>query len=179
MKILVLMPCDERMVYNAAKLYQELPKEIKDITFNMPMFMDYLVNVKIVDNWVMAFYDALISAEKLYAAAQKSKKDLIIFGNMPLNLPFDAVFNFQDAEEKLPYEDKFLEKIKEIVADEPILAACVEKMHSAEESKLSLINCKASAEFLSKYIKTDPKLEEIKEKYKDKLNFKKGVTNDR
>ena len=32
MKILVLMPCDERMTYIAAKIYKELPNEIKDIT---------------------------------------------------------------------------------------------------------------------------------------------------
>ena len=50
MKILVLMPCDERMTYIAAKIYKELPDEIKDITFSMPMFMDYLISSKVVGN---------------------------------------------------------------------------------------------------------------------------------
>lgn len=32
---------------------------------------------------------------------------------MPKDFKFDAVFNFQDMEETLPYEDKFMDKIKE------------------------------------------------------------------
>lgn len=50
MKILVLMPCDERMTYIAAKIYKELPNEIKDITFSMPMFMDFLISSEVVGN---------------------------------------------------------------------------------------------------------------------------------
>ena len=60
MKILVLMPCDEKMTYIAAKIYKELPNEIKDITFSMPMFMDYLISSKVVGNWVYAFFDAFV-----------------------------------------------------------------------------------------------------------------------
>lgn len=172
MKILVLMPCDEKVTYIAAEIFKNLPSDIKDKTFIMPMFMDYLVTSRFVGNWVYAFFDALISAQKIYEAAERNKEDLIIFGNMPSKYKFDAVFNFQNPKEEMPYEDKFLGKIKEIVADEPLLTAHIEDMHGAEESLLSLINYKATAEFLSEYIKTDPKLEEIKEKYKDRLKFK-------
>ena len=47
MKILVLMPCDEKMTYYAATIYKNMPKEIKEVSFMMPMYMDFLVNNKI------------------------------------------------------------------------------------------------------------------------------------
>ena len=77
MKILVLMPCDERMTHYAAKIYKELPNEVKDITFSMPLFMDYLVSSKIVGNWVYAFFDSFISMKNIYKAAAKEKGNLI------------------------------------------------------------------------------------------------------
>lgn len=177
MKILVLMPCDERMTYIAAKIYKELPNEIKDITFSMPMFMDYLVSSKIVGNWVYAFFDAFVSMKNIYKTAAKNKDDLIVFGTAPQNMKFDAIFSFQDDAVQMPYEDRFLGKIKEIVKDEPFLAAYIEKLHGAEESKFNLYNCSATAAFLTEYLKTDPKLEDIKEKYKDKLKLKDGENN--
>jgi hypothetical protein len=73
----------------------------------------------------------------------------------------------------MPYKDKFLRKVKEIVADEPKLAAYVENLYGAEDSKFNLYNCTASAGFLAEYIKTDPKLDEIRAKYEGKLKFKK------
>ena len=70
------------------------------------------------------------------------------------------------------------EEVKEIVADEPKLAAYVENLYGAEDSKFNLYNCKASAGFLAEYIKTDPKLDEIRAKYEGKLKFKKGKRED-
>ena len=175
MKILVLMPLDERMSYYAAKIYSELPNEIKEITFSMPMFMDYMITTGAAQNWIYALFDALISAERVYNAA--GDEDLIIFGNMPSDFHFDAVFNFQDDKLQLPHEDNFLARVREIVAGESILAARLENMHGASESKFQLTNCKATAGFLSEYIKTDPKIEDIKEKYKDKLKFKEDDKN--
>lgn len=178
MKILVLMPCDERMTYIAAKIYKELPNEIKDITFSMPMFMDYLVSSKIVGNWVYAFFDSFVSMKNIYKTAAKEKDDLIVFGTAPKNMKFDAIFSFQDDAEQMPYKDSFLRKVKEIVKDEPKLAAYVENLYGAEDSKFNLYNCKATAGFLAEYIKTDPKLEEIKAKYERKLKFKKKGSDD-
>ena len=178
MKILVLMPCDERMTYIAAKIYKELPNEIKDITFSMPMFMDYLVSSKIVGNWVYAFFDAFVSMKNIYKAAAKEKDDLIVFGTAPKNMKFDAIFSFQDDAEQMPYKDKFLRKVKEIVKDEQKLAAYIENLYGAEDSKFNLYNCTATAGFLAEYIKTDPKLEEIRAKYEGKLKFKKGKQED-
>ena len=117
MKILVLMPCDERMIYSAAKIYKELPNDIKDITFSMPMFMDYLISSKVVGNWVYAFFDSFVSMKNIYKTANRNRDDLIVFGTAPKNMKFDAIFSFQDDAEQLPYEDKFLRKIKEIVKE--------------------------------------------------------------
>ena len=172
------MPCDERMTYIAAKIYKELPNEVKDITFSMPMFMDYLVSSKIVGNWVYAFFDAFVSMRNIYKTAAKNKDDLIVFGTAPKNMKFDAIFSFQDDVEQLPYKDKFLGKVKKIVEDEPKLAAYVENLYGAEDSKFNLYNCTATAGFLAEYIKTDPKLEEIRAKYEGKLKFKKGKRED-
>ena len=173
MKILVLMPCDERMTYYAAKIYKELPNDVKDITFSMPMFMDYLISSKVVGNWVYSFFDAMVSMKNIYKTAAKNKDDLIVFGTAPKNIKFDAIFSFQDDAEQMPYKDKFIGKVKEIVKDEPKLAAYVENLYGAEDSKFNLYNCKATAGFLAEYIKTDPKLEDIKAKYEGKLKFKK------
>lgn len=177
MKILVLMPCDERMTYIAAKIYQELPSEIKDITFSIPMFMDYLISSKIVGNWIYAFFDALVSMKNVYNAAVAAKGNLIIFGTAPRDLEFDAVFSFQDDNTQLSYEDKFLEKIKEIVVKEPLLAVYVKNLYNAQDSQYDLYNCKLSAGFLTDYIKTESDLEAIKEKYNDKLNFREEGKN--
>ena len=172
MKILVLMPCDERMVYAATAIYKNLPKDVQDITFMMPMFMEYLIQTKISPNWTYALFDAMISAENIYKSAKKD--DLIVFGNLPKRMVFDAVFNFQDLEESLEYRDLFIEKVQNIVKDEKILVKHITKLHEASESRLSLRNASATAEFISSYVKTDPHLEDIRELYKDKLKFKDG-----
>lgn len=172
MKILVLMPCDERMTYYAAKIYSELTNETKDITFSMPMFMDYLISSKIVGNWIYAFYDSFVSMKKVYEASGKG--NLIVFGTAPKSMHFDVVFSFQDDKEQLTYEDKFLAHIKNAVSEEPILAAYTENLYDESDVTFKLHNCKATAQFLSDYIKTDYDLEKIQEKYKDKLKFKKG-----
>jgi len=172
MKILILMPCDEQHVYAASGIYKALSDEVKDKCFVMPMFMDYLINTKIVGNWIMAFYDALISAKNLCKAADEKNDDVIIIGNAPSAVKFDAVFNFQDIEEDMAYEDKFIEKIKEIVAENEKLIGYVNDLHKAEESKMPLHNCKATGEFLSAYIKTDAKLNLLKEEYEQRLNRK-------
>lgn len=173
MKILVLMPCDERMVYYAAKIYKELPNDVKDITFSMPMFMDYLISSKIVGNWVYAFFDSLVSMKNIYKTASKSNDNLIVFGTAPKKMKFDAIFSFQDDAEQMPYEDKFIDKVKEIVADEYKLRRYVEDLYGADDSKFNLYNCKATAGFLADYLKTDPHLEDIRAKYEGKLKFKK------
>lgn len=148
------MPCDEQHVYAAEGIYKHLPEEIKNVTFPMPMFMDYLIQTKTVGNWIMAFMDTLYSAKKLYECADK---DLIVIGTLPTTCEFDAIFNFQEIDESLPYEDKFLEKIKEIVKPERVLSDMVDNLVTADKSIFALHDCKATADFLSKYIKTDVK----------------------
>lgn len=178
MKILVLMPLDEKMVYTATALYEALPEETKQYTFPMPMYMQYLMTTKVCKNWIEAFFDSILSARALYRAAEQGGHDLIIFGNLDKDYEFDVVFNFQDAEETLPYEDKFAQKIQTIVESEEPLLSIVSNLHTAEESKFSLRDCQASATFLSSYLTTDPKLDEIKAKYADVLNFKEEVKYD-
>lgn len=177
MKILVLMPCDERYVYAAAGIYKALPHELKEKTFAMPMFMDYLIQTKVVGNWIMAFYDAIISAKAIYNSTQPDE-DLIIIGNIPSECEFDAVFSFQDIEETLTYEDKFIEKIKNLVEGDQLLTSTIADLHKVDEVKLALRNCTATADFLTRYITTDikNKLEKLQKEYEDKLDFKvKGV----
>lgn len=47
MKILILMPCSEAWTYHATGIYKALPQDVKEITFAMPMYMEYLVDTKI------------------------------------------------------------------------------------------------------------------------------------
>jgi len=173
MKILLLMPLDEKFSYMAMGIYNNLPHEIKDKTFCMPTFMDYLVNVKVCPNYEYAIFDTILSAKKVYDAAKGD--DLIIIGNMPKEYKFDAIFNFQDLVEDLPYKDFFLEKVIEKVAGEEILMKMVNNMYAKEDSKLALHNCTATADFLTAYLDTDPHLNKIEKDYKRRLeDLEKG-----
>lgn len=165
MKILVLMPLDERSVYMAARLYAALPSSVQENTFAMPMFMEYLVQGKIANNWAASVFQSIIAARSVYRAAKDN--DLIIIGNINKEYKFDAVFNFQDAEKDDSYIDVFLEKLQTI--DDKDLKKIVDNVYTNEDSKMPLHNCKATGEFLGSYIKTDPHLEQIEEEYKRTL----------
>lgn len=174
MKILVLMPCDEQHVYAAAGIYKALPNELKEVTFPMPMFMDYLIQNKVVGNWIMAFFDSLISMKNLYKAATEANDNLLIIGTAFADMEFDAVFNFQEIEESLPYEDKFIEKIREAVKSDEKLTDMVNNLYDGASSKLALMNCVASADFLTKYMNTDikNKLDTLRKEYEKQLGVK-------
>lgn len=175
MKILVLMPLDQQHVDMSAAIYKALPHEIKEHTFVMPMFMEYLISVGKSQNWLWAFFDAIVSAKSVYQTADKNNDNLIIIGNLPIDYKFDAVFNFQEMDESLPYKDNHAAKIKELVQNEEVLANIVNNLYGADASKFSLHNCVATADFLTAYLDTDPKIDELKEKYKDILKFKEPL----
>ena len=166
MKILLLMPCDERNIYEAQAIYNNLSAELKEQTFAMPCFMQYLVTTNLVKNWITAFYYSLVAAKNICKATE-TKDNLIIIGNVPKDFKFDSIFNFQMAEKSLPYEDKFITKIKEAVSEDEKLTALITNLYEAKDSQYSLHNCKATAQFLDKYIKTDFSLEEINQKIQE------------
>lgn len=170
MKILVLMPLDEKSVYMAAGIQRHMDEKTNAITFSMPMFMQYAVATKVSKNWEYATLDTLVTAASVYNAAQQN--DLIVIGNMPDTYKFDKVFNFQDIDEDLPYKDLFVEKLQEVCKTEPTLMKWVGDLHKADESIFTLHNCEASAHFLEDYIQTDPHVDEIRAKYADRLEFK-------
>ena len=169
MRILVLMPIDERMDYAAAGIYKALPHEIQDVTFCMPMFRDYLVKVNRAPGTLQAAFDTLLSAEKICQASVDNNLDLLLIGNVDKRFTFDKVFNFQDIEKDLPYKDLFLEKARELVKDEPIAFQYVKNLHTADESAMPLHNCTAAADFLAAYMKTDPHLDVLKKEYEHRL----------
>lgn len=49
MKILILMPLDEKWVYMATGLYKALTAKAKEVTFAMPQYMEYLIDTKIIN----------------------------------------------------------------------------------------------------------------------------------
>lgn len=170
MKILILMPCDEQHIYASEGIWKALPKELKENTFVMPMFMEYLVITKQAKDWVEALFFALLSAKKLYQAAG-AEDDLVIIGNTDAALKFDEVFSFQDIEESMGYKDLFIEKLTTLVKNEELLYNQLINLHTKEESKYNLHNCVASADFISKYIKTDVKhkLEKLTKEYEEEM----------
>lgn len=155
MKILVLMPLDEQHVPAATALYQALPKEIKEITFALPMYMEYLVKTKIEPSWEEAVVRSLFDSKKLLEVLDE-KDNYILIGNTTKDFKFNEIYNFQDIDRSAPYEDKFLEKVKQIFSDieEPILQKLLNETYSNSDSKLALHNCIASADFLSKIVNT-------------------------
>ena len=170
MKILVLMPLDEKWVYMASGLYKALPNEVQAKTFAMPMFMQYAITTKITPNWLYATFDALLALKGVYKAAENG--DLIVIGNAPKDMQFDAIFNFQDIEEDMPYEDKLMEKTREVVKEDDELLGYVTNLYENADSIMPLHNINASADFLAAYLYTDPRTEQIKKQYQDRINFK-------
>ncbi len=168
MKILVLMPLDESSVYMASGLYKNVPHEIQDCFFAMPMFMEYLVETGQSQNFFEALFFTVLAAEKLYDAT-KPEEPLIIVGNMPKKYKFDAIFNFQDINEDLPFQDNFTTKVKELVKDEEMLLNKINDMYTNEDSQLALHNLVATADFLTAYLQTDPGIEKITEEYQQRL----------
>ena len=166
MKILVLMPLQEQSAYMAMGIYKNLPAEVKDKTFCMPAFMDYLVTTKLVPNWEYALFDTILCAEKL---ASVEDEDLILLGNVKKDIHFDAVFNFQDIDRALPYQDDFVEMMKNKVRSEELLLSKVNNLYAAEDSTFRMKNCRATADFLTAYLNTDPKLDKLKEEYERQL----------
>jgi len=171
MRILVLMPLDEKSVYMAAGIYKALPHELQDRTFCMPMFMDYLVQTGLVKNWGYALFDTLLTAKKLYEA---DDEDLIIIGNTDKKYEFDAIFNFQDIEKDLPFEDEFVNKVKELVQSEEVLVKMINNLYENKDSIMPLHNCVATADFLTAYIETDPGLDKLRKEYEQKLEKLNG-----
>lgn len=173
MKILVLMPCDERSVYAATAIYKLLPQNLQEHTFSLPMYMEYLKDIKLVKNDIEAFYYSMMAAQKIVEATQ-TNENLIIFGNISNKYQFDAIFSFQDLESTLSYEDKFIDKVIEISKEEEILHKYTNNLYTASDVVLPLTNCQATATFLTKYISSDPKLDEIKILYENILDLKEA-----
>lgn len=167
MKILLLMPCDEQHVHAATSIYSNLSDYAQEHTFVMPMFMEYLIQTNAAANWSEAFFKTMLSTQKIYLAAQEEEDDLIIIGNLNNNFTFDVVFNFQEIEESLPYEDNFIQKLREVCETEPTLLKYINKLHIADESKLALRDCGATADFLSRYLVSSADFEKAKKHFEE------------
>ena len=164
------MPLDEKWVYMANGIYNALPMEVKDVTFSMPMFMQYCVTTKATPNWIYAVFDALVAARSVYESSKDG--NLIVIGNCSKNLEFDAIFNFQDIEEDMPFEDKLMEKIQELVKEDESLVKYVNNLYNNKDSKMPLHNLTATADFIAAFLDTDPKIGQIEKEYKDKIKLK-------
>lgn len=86
---------------------------------------------------------------------------------------FDVIFNFQDPDKDLPYEDKYLQKLREVFNVQVLKDALT--MYDASASTMTLHNTDAAAAFLSAYLETDPRIDDIKAKYQDLLEKFKGA----
>lgn len=174
------MPLDEKWSYIATGLFKALPREVQENTFVMPMFSEWQMATKnmvighdLPLHWNVATLGTIIKAREMYQLQDIEEKDFLLIGNIRPDFEFDAIFNFQDAEVDLPYEDKYVEKLREVFADEIAITNNLE-FYDASASKMTLHDFNAAAEFLASYLKTDPHLDEIKEKYKNTLRFKEG-----
>lgn len=180
MRILVLCPLDEQHSFIAHTLYNKMSDAATRACFPMPVFMEYAVVTGQSKSWEEAIVFALLGVKKLYDISVKDGEDLIVIGNAPKECLFDAVFNFQDIEKSLPYEDLFLKRFREKVINSTEtdvienLLPLLGNLHEASESLLALKNCSAAANFISTYFETDPKIDEIIKQYKDDLEFLKG-----
>ena len=151
-------------------IYNALPVEARDKTFAMPMFMQYCITTKLSQNWLYATFDALVAAKSVHKAAEKG--DLILIGNCPKDMKFDIIFNFQDIYDDMPFEDKLMEKTQDLVKKDPELTKYVSNLYTNEDSVMPLHNINATADFLAAYLQTDPKIDQIKKEYQERIKFK-------
>ncbi len=167
MRILVLVPLDGRHAAEVMSIRKNLTAEENNHICDMVNFIDYLLNLKVVNTYNEAFRRAINGLFCEYEASVKSNSDLIVFGNAPKKLQFDAVFTWQGNWDK----DLVVEKYREVFADNQE-ALDLLNFYSPLDSKFVLDGPQPTASFLRDYLQTDPHLEKIREKYKDKLKFK-------
>ena len=170
MKILVLRPIDEQHVFAATAIKHFLPQDLKDNCFAIPRYRQWLIDSKLEHSWEEAAVRALFDSDRLLAAL-KPQENYILIGNAPSSVRFDAVFSFQDIDTTLPYNDRFLAKIRTIFgkSDEEIYNI-IYNLHEAAESSLNLTNCKAAAQFLADYCKSDEPIKEALKAASEKYN---------
>ena len=111
---------------------------------------------------------------KNYTAIQGDIRNKDILDEICGKYKFDAIFNFQDIEEDLPFKDEFAAKVKDLVQSEEVLAKLINNLYDNKDSIMPLHNCLATADFLSAYIKTDPGLDKLKTEYQKKLENLNG-----
>lgn len=92
MKILVLVPLDGRHAAEVMSIRGNLTAEENNHICDMVNFIDYLLNLKVVSTYNDAFRRSINGLFCEYEAATKEGSDLIVFGNAPKKLKFDAVF---------------------------------------------------------------------------------------
>lgn len=177
MKILVLMPLDEKWSYIATGLFNNLTDKAKEKTFVMNMFTEWQLatNHMIVGNdlpphWNVATFGSIIKAREFYLSQESKNEDCMIIGNISPDFKFDIIFNFQDPFIAAPYLDLYVDKMKEVFT-EPDLQRFL-NFYSNDDSRLPLKDFAASGDFLSAYLNSDPHLDDIKQKYADILDFK-------
>lgn len=178
MKILILMPLDEKWSFIASGIYKNLDDNAKNKTFAMPMFTEWQLATKkmiigndLPQNWNIATFGSIVKAREMYKLSELNNDDFILIGNINPQYKFDMIFNFQAEEKDEAYEDLYIEKLKSIFKDEKVLYDNL-IFYNSTASMMTLHNIKAAANFISDYIKTDANIDKIKEKYKDTLVFK-------
>ena len=180
MKILVLMPLDERQVYNCVGLWKAFvaaqgQEWTSDNIFLMPLYMDYLTTTGKSINLMEAVGQAIISTKEMVT----SNKNIIVFGNLPISsTSFDYIFNFQQNDQAIPYKDLVLEAICKTAqeSDDDYLKQLFNNFYKADASIMALQNFTATAEFLSKWYTSEEQMNTVKERYKDKFKIFKELT---
>ena len=181
MKILVLMPLDERQVYNCVGLWKAFvaaqgQKWTSDNLFFMPLYMDYLTTTGKSVNWMEAAGQAIISAKEMVS----SSKSIIVFGNLPVDAAtFDYIFNFQQNDQAIPYKDLVLEAICKTAqeSNDDYLKQLFSNFYTADASIMALQIFTATAGFLSKWYTSEEQVDTVTERYKDKFKiFKEFLT---
>lgn len=178
MKILILMPIGEDYSYIASGLFKALDQEARDCAFSLGMFSEWqrttkkmVIGKDLPNTWTVATFGSLMKARELYRLQDAAKKDIIIIGNISPDFKFDAVFNFQDPEKDAPYEDRYLAKVAAAAQGEDALQDAL-RVYDASVSQMALHNFAAAGKFISEYLKTDPRIDDIKTKYENQLKFK-------
>lgn len=102
---------------------------------------------------------------------QKEQEDIIVFGNVPVDAAkFDLVVSYKDGADSSSYQDKFLEMMREKAAQEPQLANLTQKMYTADDAKLNMVNRQATGDFLSQYIKTGVETDDqLRQQYQNRI----------
>ena len=154
-KILIVTPLDETNVFASAEIFKKI-SPVCDV-FSVPMYADYLLTTKIASSEEEAITLALSTVKKYMESPHK--EDVVVLGNAPKDIKFDAVISFNKNERMEFEEDLRLLAMQKRYKSSEEISQILNNVYAAADCESFLMNGQLTAQFICDYLN---KLKEIK-----------------